>query len=106
MTEPVVHPLPVHGYTAQSQTNVELANEAKELEERVQRFIDKLFHRQENGVMSCDPRNLALARTYTEEAFMRIVRSIFKPQRIRLPDDDKVDDSATTIAIGKSTSGA
>lgn len=75
-------PMPVAGYTAQSQSNINLANEGKELEERYLRWLDKLAAHPDT-----DKRNVAMARSNLEDAAMRAIRSIFKPQRITLPED-------------------
>jgi GrpB-like predicted nucleotidyltransferase (UPF0157 family) len=75
-------PMPVAGYTQQSQSNVDLANEGKELEERYLRWLDKLAAHPDT-----DKRNVAMAKSEMEHAAMRAIRSIFKPQRIKLPGD-------------------
>ena len=75
-------PMPVAGYTAQSQTNVDLANEGKILEEQYLRWLDKLASHPDT-----DKRNVAMAKSDMENAAMRAIRSIFKPQRIKLPGD-------------------
>ena len=75
-------PMPVAGYTPQSQSNVDLANEGKELEERYLRWLEKLAAHPDT-----DKRNVAIAKSHVEEAAMRAIRSIFKPQRIKLPSD-------------------
>ena len=75
-------PMPVAGYTPQSQSNVDLANEGKALEERYLRWLDKLAAHPET-----DKRNVAMAKSSMEDAAMRAIRSIFKPQRIKLPED-------------------
>ena len=78
-------PMPVAGYTAQPQSNIDLANEGKELEERYLRWLD---------VLSTNPtpdperdRFIALARTNIQQGAMWAVRSIFTPQRIKLPGE-------------------
>lgn len=76
------NPMPVSGYTTQSQTNVDLANEGKELEERYLRWLDKLATHPDT-----DKRCVALAQTNMQTAAMWAVRAIFKPQRIKLPED-------------------
>lgn len=76
-------PLPVKGYTAQSDENVALANEGKELEERYLRWLDKLA---ESGGR-CDQRFVALARTHIQTGAMFAIRSIFRPERAKLPED-------------------
>ena len=83
-------PLPVAGYTSQSDARVKLANEGKELEERYLRWLDKLA--QEGlpigaipGIV--DPRFVALARTHIQIGAMFAIRSIFQPTRVKLPGD-------------------
>ncbi len=89
-------PLPVAGYTDQSDAKVALVNEFKADEERLLRKVD--------GVMSAlrpntpdepalnqpayDRRWAAIARTHFQEGFMALNRSVFLPQRIKLPEDD------------------
>lgn len=75
-------PMPVAGYVAQSQSNIDLANEGKELEERYLRWLDKLAAHPET-----DKRCVALGVTNMQTAAMYAIRSIFKPQRIKLPED-------------------
>lgn len=75
-------PLPVSGYTEQSDSRVEMVNKNKALEERVLRRLDDL------RTLNVDQRWLAIGRTHIEEAFMAINRSIFQPQRSKLPEDD------------------
>jgi hypothetical protein len=72
--------LPVHGYTPQSASNVDIVNRSKETEERLLRFVDSL-----DGIG--DPRWLAVARTHVQQGFMALNRAIFKPTRIALPED-------------------
>lgn len=79
--------LPVHGYQAQSQSNVDLVNNNKQIEETVLRTLDVL--KLSPGI---DQRWLAIGRTHIEEGFMAINRSIFKPERIKLPKDEAPDD--------------
>lgn len=74
--------LPVHGYTAQSDSRVELVNENKVVEERVLRRLDELA-----ALSTTDKRWLAIGRTHIEQAFMAINRSVFQPQRVKLPED-------------------
>lgn len=78
-------PIPVKGYSAQLQSSVDLANEGKELEERYLRWIDKLAT---NPTVDLErDRYLALARTNIQAGAMWAVRSIFMPQRVKLPED-------------------
>jgi hypothetical protein len=71
----------VKGYTDQPQTNIELANEGKELEERYLRWLDKLDNK-----TNTDKRCLALARTNIQQGAMWAIRSIFRPERIDIED--------------------
>lgn len=77
-------PIPVSGYTAQSQSAVDLANEGKALEERYLRWLDKLDQHPDT-----DKRCVALGRTNVQTGAMWAVRSIFKPTRIALPEDQQ-----------------
>ena len=84
-------PLPVKGYTSQASqasqasqpdSAVDIVNFNKELEERVLRRLDDLKE------VGADPRWLAIARTHIEQAWMAANRSVFKPERIALPEDE------------------
>lgn len=66
----------IAGYRELSQNEIDLMNEAKAIERRFNGFIDKL--RATDGL---DQRNVALAQTHGEDAFMRAVRSIAQPER-------------------------
>ena len=85
--------LPVPGYTPQSEANVDLGRESKEIEELVLRQID-LLEAENNRWRGTsrkppfDPRWLAIARTQIEQGFMALNRAIFKPKRAPLQDDD------------------
>ncbi len=81
-------PMPVAGYTMQSQSNVDLANELKQAEERYLRLLDKIDGlNKATATAVYDGRCIALARTKMQEANMWAVRGIFQPQRIKLPED-------------------
>lgn len=81
-------PMPVAGYTTQSQSNVDLANELKQAEERYLRILDKLdVANKATATAVFDGRCIALSRTKMQEANMWAVRSVFQPQRIKLPED-------------------
>lgn len=75
-------PLPVAGYTEQSDMKIDIVNINKRNEERILREIDKL---KECG--RYDGRWLAIATTHFEQAYMAFNRAIFQPQRIVLPED-------------------
>ena len=79
------NPMPVAGYTQQSENNVALANEGKRLEELYLRWIDKLA-----ADPATDKRCAAEARTCVQTGAMWAVRSIFQPKRINLPEDTTV----------------
>lgn len=70
-------PMPVAGYTAQSDDIIKTVNENKQLEETVLKQLDALKARAD-----VDQRWLAIGRTHIEEAFMAINRALFKPQRL------------------------
>ena len=77
-------PMPVAGYTAQSQAKIDLVNEGKQLEERVLRYMEKIAA----TIDPVDPpRYLAIGKTQMQGAWMWVFRSIFNPQRARLPED-------------------
>lgn len=70
-------PMPVAGYTSQSDDIIKTVNENKQLEETVLKQLDALKARAD-----VDQRWLAIGRTHIEEAFMAINRALFKPQRL------------------------
>ncbi len=78
--------LPVSGYRPQSDERIALVNEAKQLEERVLRFLDRLAS---NETEKVDGRWFAIGRTDIEKGFMAINRSIFQPGRTSLPEDQE-----------------
>lgn len=75
-------PMPVAGYTPQSDDRVALANEGKALEERYLRWLDKL-----KAHPDTDKRCVAEATTCVQTGAMWAIRSVFQPQRIKLPED-------------------
>lgn len=75
-------PMPVAGYVPQSQSNVDLANEGKALEERYLRWLDKLA-----GQPQIDLSMALEARKHIQTGAMWAIRSIFQPQRVKLPED-------------------
>jgi len=92
-------PLPVAGYTDQSDAKVALVNEFKQDEERLLRKLDamtKAVHDPRYDVhipasplaAATDQRWLAIARSHFQQGYMALNRAVFQPQRIRLPEDD------------------
>jgi len=75
-------PLPVSGYKPQSQETIDLVNEGKALEERVLRYIEKL-----RNIPGNELRFSALGLTNIQQGFMWTFRSVFKPDRTKLPED-------------------
>ena len=86
------HPgLPVSGYRPQSDAKVAAVNGFKADEERLLRKLDALKTGGVGGIDGAvDQRWLQIGRTALEEAFMAINRSIFQPERVRLPEDGDV----------------
>lgn len=78
--------LPVAGYKPQPEEKVDLVNENKELEERVMRQLDALAGL--TSTVGIDPRWLAIGRTQIEQGFMAVNRAVFKPGRVKLPEDE------------------
>ena len=77
-------PMPVAGYTAQIDENVQMVNLNKRDEEMLLRSLDAYAMNPE-----VDRRWLSIAKTHFEQGFMALNRSIFKPQRIKLPEDEQ-----------------
>lgn len=76
------NPLPVQGYTEQPYTKVNDVNENKQIEERLLRRLEAL-----SVGIYVDGRWMAIAKTHFEQGFMALNRAIFKPTRIKLPED-------------------
>ena len=74
--------LPVQGYKPQSQEKVDLVNANKQAEEAGLRMFDAL-----KANPDIDQRWLAIGRTHFEQAWMAINRSIYKPDRAKLPGE-------------------
>lgn len=73
--------LPVEGFKpTQPLWKVNLVNANKRLEERVLRQIDE--HVRDRGSVEIDQASVQLARRHIEDAFMRLNRAVFQPQRI------------------------
>lgn len=67
----------ISGYRDLNQQEVDLMNEVKAFEARWNGLIDRL--RSTSGI---DQRNVAIATTAGEDAFMRAVRAIAQPERL------------------------
>ena len=68
----------ISGYRDLSQAEIDLMNEVKSLEAKWNGLIDRL----KAMGSSVDQRNVSIAATEGENAFMRAVRSIAQPERI------------------------
>jgi hypothetical protein len=75
-------PLPVEGYRPQAADCVALLKEVTKAEERVLRLLDAMA-----DMPNLDRRWLAIGRTDIERGFMAAVRTVFRPDRVRLPGD-------------------
>jgi hypothetical protein len=73
--------LSVAGYRPQTSEAVGLVNANKVGEEHLLRQLDVL------KTKDVDQRWLSIARTHIEEGFMALNRAIFKPERVKLPED-------------------
>jgi hypothetical protein len=78
--------LPVAGYRPQDQGAIDRVNGFKGDEERILRKLDAL---QQDATI--DQRWLAIGRTDLERAFMAVNRSVFRPDRAKLPEDAAQD---------------
>lgn len=74
--------LPVAGYQPQSTLSVAIVNANKAMEEGVLRQLDAMTDAQR-----FDQRWVAIARTAIEQGFMAMNRAVFKPSRVKLPED-------------------
>lgn len=72
--------LPVAGYQPQTEERVELVNKHKDLEERLLRHLEVL-----SGTV--EPRWAAIAKNHFEQGFMALNRAVFRPSRVKLPED-------------------
>lgn len=84
-------PLPVVGYKSQSTENIKIVNELKIVEERLLRCIEHLEQAVDEYGVGYDRRWLAIGRTHIQQGFMAVARSVFKPTRVRLPEDEPGD---------------
>lgn len=73
----------ISGYRDLSQAEIDAMNDCKSIEAKFNSMIDRL-----KSVPNVDQRNVALAQTYGENAFMRAVRSIAQPARLTEQADE------------------
>jgi hypothetical protein len=71
-------PMPVAGYTSQTEQNIALVNQAKRMEEHLLQHLDRLKESPD-----IDQRWLAMGRTHIEQGFMFMNRAVFKPKRFK-----------------------
>ena len=81
-----VEGLPVPGYRAQTTEAAETVSAFNEIEEHVLRLLDELA---EDATLAPDRRWLSIGRTAIEQGFMAVNRSISKPERVTLSDEDE-----------------
>ena len=94
--------LPVLGYRDQDGETVDLVNMNEDAEERVLRILDDLADRPD-----IDKCWLAIGRTAIEQGFMAVNRSIFRPARVDLADEDApVEESGWLIEAADSPTDA
>lgn len=67
----------IAGYRDLSQAEIDAMNDCKSIERKFNSMIDRL-----KTVPGVDQRNVALAQTYGENAFMRAVRAVAQPARL------------------------
>ncbi len=75
---------PIAGYTSQTDEAVRLVNVHKRAEEHLLRLLDNM---KAGSPSPFDQRWLAIAQTHFEQGFMALNRAVFKPTRIKLPED-------------------
>lgn len=94
-----VEGLPVAGYKPQSQEKIDLVNGFKEDEERLLRLIESMYEARDIGTNkqgivgsdlgpTFDPRWLSIAITHFQQGYMALNRAVFRPGRIKLPEDE------------------
>jgi hypothetical protein len=77
-------PLPVLGYTSQTDNKIAMVNANKVLEEQILRRIEEIGDRvfSEDGSDGNDYRWILIAQTHIEQGFMALNRAIFQPKRL------------------------
>lgn len=73
----------VPGYTQQSSEALSIVTSFKHVEEEVLRVLDEMKTGSE-----IDQVWLEIGRIQLQQSFMAINRSVFRPQRVTLPDDN------------------
>lgn len=73
---------PIHGYQDVAGEVAAIVNENKLCEENILRLLDDL-----QNSPYVDKRWLAIGRNHIEQGWMAINRSLFKPKRVKLPED-------------------
>ena len=71
------NPLPVKGYTSQTDEKIHLVDQSKMIEELALRQVDR--HVRNPDSRNIDQRLVALARTHLQIAFMCLNRAVFQP---------------------------
>lgn len=89
---------PVKGYRPQSPEALALVNQFKVDEERLLRKIEELHRTRRPGTVEegndpimvpvYDQRWLAVAKTHFQEGYSALVRAVFQPGRVALPEDE------------------
>ena len=70
----------IKGYRDLTQTEIDLINDAKELEKSVNQFLDKLKDINDQQIHDAfNARHLSIAKTHIETGFMFLIKSIAKP---------------------------
>jgi hypothetical protein len=82
---------PISGYRELNADELKLVNQMKEIEERVLRVLDTL--------VDVDPRWLAIGKTHIEQGFGAVNRSITKPGRVALPEDERPLQAGDVFAV-------
>lgn len=79
--------LPLPGYKPQSAANLGLVAEGKYIEERMLRYIDKVFAACSVPGSGMDKRFAAMGRSQIQIGCMLVYRAIMNPDRAVLPED-------------------
>lgn len=69
----------IKNYRELSQTEIDLMNESKELEQNVLAFIERLKKVNADQAVEIDMRWLNIGLTHLEQGFMAVTRSVAKP---------------------------